>query len=195
MPDPVTAELFRNAVTAIGDEMALTIYRTAYSAQGMERLAQDGFPSERRSFKRAAMARYVGQSSDITVALPQGDAAAVLAALPGLFADEHERTYGFRAPPDEPISLTGVNVVTAGLPERPRLPDAIPPQPGPPNGPRRAWFPESGWIDVPVLNRADLAGIDQSGPAIIQEYDATCLVPRGWHASLDTFGTIVLSPD
>jgi N-methylhydantoinase B len=30
-PDPVTAELFRNAVTAIGDEMALTIYRTAYS--------------------------------------------------------------------------------------------------------------------------------------------------------------------
>jgi N-methylhydantoinase B len=30
-PDPVTAELFRNAMTAIGDEMALTIYRTAYS--------------------------------------------------------------------------------------------------------------------------------------------------------------------
>jgi len=31
MSDPVTAELFRNSVTAIGDEMALTIYRTAYS--------------------------------------------------------------------------------------------------------------------------------------------------------------------
>ena len=31
LPDPVTAELFRNAITAIGDEMALTIYRTAYS--------------------------------------------------------------------------------------------------------------------------------------------------------------------
>ncbi len=30
-PDPVTAELFRNALTALGDEMALTIYRTAYS--------------------------------------------------------------------------------------------------------------------------------------------------------------------
>ncbi len=30
-PDPITAELFRNAVVALGDEMALTIYRAAYS--------------------------------------------------------------------------------------------------------------------------------------------------------------------
>ena len=29
--DPVTAELFRNAINALGDEMALTIYRAAYS--------------------------------------------------------------------------------------------------------------------------------------------------------------------
>jgi N-methylhydantoinase B len=31
VPDPITAELFRNAMVAIGDEMALTIYRAAYS--------------------------------------------------------------------------------------------------------------------------------------------------------------------
>jgi N-methylhydantoinase B len=31
MPDPITEELFRNAIAAIGDEMVLTIYRTAYS--------------------------------------------------------------------------------------------------------------------------------------------------------------------
>jgi N-methylhydantoinase B len=30
-PDPITAELFRNAINALADEMALTIYRTAYS--------------------------------------------------------------------------------------------------------------------------------------------------------------------
>jgi len=29
--DPITAELFRNSIAAIGDEMVLTIYRTAYS--------------------------------------------------------------------------------------------------------------------------------------------------------------------
>ena len=31
MHDPITEELFRNAIVALGDEMALTIYRTAYS--------------------------------------------------------------------------------------------------------------------------------------------------------------------
>jgi N-methylhydantoinase B len=30
-PDPITEELFRNAIAALGDEMVLTIYRTAYS--------------------------------------------------------------------------------------------------------------------------------------------------------------------
>ena len=30
-PDPITAELFRNSIVALGDEMALTIYRAAYS--------------------------------------------------------------------------------------------------------------------------------------------------------------------
>ncbi len=31
MSDPITEELFRNAISAVGDEMVLTIYRTAYS--------------------------------------------------------------------------------------------------------------------------------------------------------------------
>lgn len=31
MLDPITEELFRNAISAVGDEMVLTIYRTAYS--------------------------------------------------------------------------------------------------------------------------------------------------------------------
>src|ERR1700709_1233498 len=31
MHDPITEELFRNAIVALGDEMALTIYRAAYS--------------------------------------------------------------------------------------------------------------------------------------------------------------------
>jgi len=31
------------------------------------------------------------------------------------------------------------------------------------------------------------------GPCIVEEYDATCLVPPGWNARLDTHGNIVLS--
>jgi N-methylhydantoinase A len=163
------------------------------AAQGMDRLAQDGFPPARRTLRLSAMARYVGQSSDIAVALPDGDAAAVLAALPNLFAVEHDRTYGFRAPPDEPIEITAVSVVAAGIPERPRLPDAIPPIAGPPQAPRRVWLPDGGWIEVSVLRRIDLSAKPRQGPVIVQEYDAACLVPHGWQVSLDAFGNIVLT--
>jgi N-methylhydantoinase A len=162
------------------------------SAQGMERLAQDGFPPARRTLRRSAMARYVGQSSDIAVALPDGDAAAVLVGLPELFAAEHDRTYGFRAPPGEPIEMTAVSVIAIGIPERPRLPAAIPPVGGPAYAPRRAWFPESGWTEVPVLRRADLSDAPCHGPLIVQEYDAACLVPNGWQATRDDFGNIVM---
>ncbi len=48
----------------------------------------------------------------------------LLARLPALFAAEHERTYGFRAPDDEPVELIGLSVMARGTPDRPRLPDA-----------------------------------------------------------------------
>jgi N-methylhydantoinase A len=42
-----------------------------------------------------------------------------------------------------------------------------------------------------VIARADLTTpID--GPAIVEEYDATCLIPPRGKASLDRFGNIVI---
>ncbi len=55
-----------------------------------------------------------------------------------------------------------------------------------------AWLAAEGWIDLPVLSRAALAGSARRGPPIIQEYDSTCLVPSGWVATLDEFGDIRL---
>ena len=55
-----------------------------------------------------------------------------------------------------------------------------------------AYFgPEAGWIETPVVGRSDLAG-GAAGPVIVEEYDATCLVPPGARASLDDYGSIVL---
>jgi len=160
---------------------------------GAQRLTRDGFPPARQSFRHAASARYLGQSSEIEVPLPDGlDAAVLLTSLPSLFAAEHERTYGFRAPDDEEVELIGLSVVARGMPEQPRLPDRIPPSGTSVSAARRAWFPDAGWIDIPVVTRAALSA-SRSGPLIIQEYDATCLVPRGAAAILDAFGNIILS--
>ena len=55
---------------------------------------------------------------------------------------------------------------------------------------RQAYFGEHGWLETPVLSRADL-GAGRAGPLIIEEYDATCLVPPGARAELDAAGNIV----
>jgi N-methylhydantoinase A len=57
---------------------------------------------------------------------------------------------------------------------------------------RRAYFgPEAGWIETPVLARADLS-VPRQGPVIVEEYDATSVVPPGTTARLDGYGNIVV---
>ena len=156
---------------------------------GNDRLARDGFPPERRLFRHSALARYVGQSSEIEVPIPSH----APGLDPEIFGEVHERTYGFRAPPDEPVELIGLSVIARGIPERPRLPQSIPPATARVPASRRAWLPGIGWQDVPVLDRAQLADQQRGGPLIIQEYDATCLVPPGWRAATDAFGNLRLT--
>ena len=53
-------------------------------------------------------------------------------------------------------------------------------------------FAGAGWTDTPVLDRAELGEVPRAGPVIVQEYDATCLVPPGMDVSRDGFGNLVL---
>jgi N-methylhydantoinase A len=175
------------------DEATLQPILDALLQEGFERLEQDGFPPERCVAELSAKARYRGQSSELPVKLPGGGAAAILAALPEAFATEHERTYGFRAPPDEHVELMGVSVIARGIPERPTLPEQISPASAPVPTSRRAWFAGEGWVETQVIDRAALAAGERHGPLIVQEYDATCLVPPGAVSALDGFGNIVVT--
>jgi N-methylhydantoinase A len=162
----------------------------ALTKAGLQRLVRDGFSADQQVSQRAASARYAGQSSEIEVALPAGEITPGLIAA--LFAAEHERTYGFRAPDGEPVELIGLSVMARGLPEQPRLPRRVPPFTQAVPTSRRTWFADDGWVDTPVIDRAGLSGT-VAGPMIIQEYDATCLVPKGMTVRLDDFGNIRLT--
>jgi N-methylhydantoinase A len=173
----------------VADPERISAIVAELTAAGERRLIQDGFAPERQVFQRAAFARYAGQSSEIEVALPDG--AITPMSIAALFADEHEKTYGFRAPAGEPVELISLSVMARGLPERPRLPERIPPFAQGVPASRRAWFPGEGWVETPVVDRAGLVGLVR-GPLIVQEYDATCLVPKGATALVDDFGNIRL---
>jgi N-methylhydantoinase A len=161
------------------------------------RLAADGFAAGRIEIRRSASLHYQGQSFELRVPLAAGalDEAA-LAALEEGFGAEHARTYGHRAGADEPVELVSLEVVGRGIPEQPRAAAAasagLAPDIAIAACRRAAYFgPAHGWAEAAILNRSELAA-PQAGPCIVEEYDATCLVPPGWAARLDPHGNIAL---
>ena len=168
----------------------------AIAAAAAEQLVVDGFAVGQTRIRRSASMHYQGQTFELVVPVPDGslDAAAV-AALDEAFGQEHERTYGHRAGPEEPVELVNLYVVGQGFPDRPRVPDRLHPQDivsAAESAPRQAYFgPKIGWLETAVVPRAAL-GEGRTGPLIVEEYDATCIVPPGAKARLDDYGNILM---
>ncbi|HSF33593.1 MAG TPA: hydantoinase/oxoprolinase family protein [Candidatus Tectomicrobia bacterium] len=164
--------------------------------EARNQLAADGFSPEQMRIRRAANMHYQGQTFELTVPVPEGalDTRA-LTALAEAFGREHERTYGHRAGPEEPVELVNIQLVGRGIPAHPRVPDKLSPRGrDEPAGllPRQAYFgPQVGWLETPTLRRADLA-TPREGPCIIEEYDATCVVPPKAKAVLDAYGNMII---
>jgi N-methylhydantoinase A len=161
------------------------------------RLSEDGFAPERIELRRSASLHYQGQSFELRVPLTAGRlAAAALMALEEAFGAEHERTYGHRAGAEEPVELVSLEVIGRGIPDTPRAASAaaanLAPDIAIANPSRRAYFgPAQGWLEARIVNRSALKS-PHAGPCIVEEYDATCLVPPGWTARLDGHGNIVM---
>lgn len=162
--------------------------------QALNQLKMEGFADQEICLRRAAAVHYHGQTFDLVVPVAPGklDKAAIT-HIEEAFGREHEITYGHRAGPDEPVELMTIHVIgqgtsgRKGLPDRMTLSRAEPPRPQP----RNAYFGAAGWIETPVFRRSDI-GRSRTGPLIIEEYDATCVVPPGAHVELDRFGNICI---
>jgi N-methylhydantoinase A len=187
----VSRTLFRRAAAVDAGEMAAIFDRL--TAQARATLLGEGCPEDRIRLRRTAELRYSGQAFELAVDVAAG-------ALPpniGLdlaeaFGQEHLRTYGHHAPGD-PVDLMSLRITAwedapAGATSAPlRLLDDTR------GGSRPAYFGRRhGLIDTPILGRHALAN-PVDGPAVIEEYDATTLVPPGWTARLDEWGNILLA--
>jgi N-methylhydantoinase A len=165
--------------------------------EATDQLLADGFRTNQMRIRRAANLHYQGQTFELTVPVPEGSLdIPALSHLAEAFGQEHERTYGHRAGPEEPVEIVNIQVVGQGLSDRPRVPDRLAPARRDEGGslpPRQAYFgPQVGWLETPVLAREALA-TPREGPCIIEEYDATCLVPPKASALLDAYGNIVIN--
>ena len=165
-------------------------------AEALAQLAADGFTADAIRIRRSADCRYEGQSFELTVPVAGGVVdAETVAGIHEAFGREHERTYGHRAGVDEPVEIVSLRVVGLGIPDRPRVPDALRVDrsgPGRAGGERRVYFgADLGWRQTAIIDRPDLM-TPREGPCIVEEYDATCVIPPGARASLDAHGNIVI---
>ena len=168
----------------------------ALEGEARARLTEDGFAADHIEIRRSASLHYQGQSFELRVALAAGrlDRAALL-ALEEAFGAEHERTYGHRAGVEEPVELVSLEVIGRGIPQTPRAASAaaasLAPDIAIADQRRRAYFGPIGWLEAELVNRSDLK-TSRTGPCIVEEYDATCLIPPGWTARLDEYGNIAM---
>jgi N-methylhydantoinase A len=161
-----------------------------------KRLADEGFEGMQTHIQRSAALHYRGQSYSLLVKARGGDVdGALIDELEAAFEDEHERTYGHRATRAEPVELVSIAVLGHGSRNGPDVPGNMQStrSEGLPVPPRRAYYgPTLGWLETPVLRRSDLSASPRDGPLIVEEYDATCLVPPGAGAHLDLAKNIVV---
>jgi N-methylhydantoinase A len=172
---------------------------TTLEQQGRSTLEQEGYHGAQARLERYADLRYAGQNSELTIPLALGVLTPeCLAHLQEAFAVEHERTYGYRSD-GEPVQLMGLRLVARGLSEDVRVPERLimtadpAPQRDSRSGSRQAYFgPQHGWLETPLVTRQDLAQGFYDGPVIVEEYDATTIIPPGCRAGLDAWSNIVV---
>ncbi|MBI3515473.1 MAG: hydantoinase/oxoprolinase family protein, partial [Proteobacteria bacterium] len=190
------ATVSRGLASLDDGEIAAAFDRLAQ--QGRAALAADGHAPERISVHRLADLRYSGQAYELSIPVPDG--APTRADLLARFGAEHERQYGHRSDSD-PVDLMTVRVTARARVAGPSRydPAAIVAGVGVRNGgaaeaARACYFgPRHGVVPTPILARAALAGRTVEGPAVIEEYDATCVLPPGAAATLDASGNIAIT--
>lgn len=168
--------------------------RKAYQGLGSEareRLAHEGVPEERMKFKRTASMRYRGQWRSLTVEIPDSDNP--LDDAVATFHEEHEREYSF-ADREGHVEFYQIGVVAIGELESPPFAhyDVEEHDAETPSESRQVYFSSNGgWAEVPVYHRSELkAGAKLSGPAIIDQLDATTVIPPGDLAEIDEWSNI-----
>ena len=164
--------------------------------RGLEEKALQEFAAEdidcsRVRFLRYGRCRYQNQEHSVEIVLPDGEITAEqLAAIRERFDTDYEREYTYRL--EAPVELVSYHLVALAevdklepekLPVTGRkLEDAI-------KGQREVDYVEAGVHTATIYDGDGLEpGMSFAGPAIIEEYGATTVIPPGLPCHVDDYG-------
>jgi 5-oxoprolinase (ATP-hydrolysing)/N-methylhydantoinase A len=176
------------------DAGAVNAMLAELEAEGRRHLLEAGVKPAEIAVERSADMRLVGQMHDIAVALPAGTIdASSLDAIRAAFATAYSARYtsvyegarleaiNFRVRCVGPAPTLSLSGATGGAEASARI-----------KGTRKAWF-EAGWSEATVYDRYALRSGDAiDGPAIIEEREATTIVPPGDRVTIDDVLNLVI---
>jgi N-methylhydantoinase A len=171
------------------DDAALEADYRALEADGRAALEAEGFAAADHRFERLIDLRYAGANSEITLPSP-------LSATPGalceLFAQAHERQFGYRSD-EERVETMNVRVIARGARESTLVPGRLgfPPERERADRSRLVYFgPGIGAVETPVFPRGAIDAAWRAGPLLVEEFDSTTVVPPDGRARRIDWDTI-----
>jgi len=159
----------------------------ALEGQCLRPLLDEGHDPARVTVQRSIDFRYVGQNYELEIGWVPGGPAPLKAAFEG----RHRQLYGY---------ATGENVECVNLRVTARVLEEPLPLPPPPagdsarcTGVHRAYFTETGAVEMPRYDRASLpVGHVVAGPAMIEDEWSTTIVYPGQRCVADRLGNLVI---
>ncbi|MBC7761320.1 MAG: hydantoinase/oxoprolinase family protein [Candidatus Saccharibacteria bacterium] len=179
-------------IAADADTEALEGMYVSLESEAMARLRQERVADENALLQRQISMRYLGQWRSLSVSIGSGVGA--LAEAVETFHEQHEREFAF-SQKDQPVEVYQLHLTAIGKTPKPSFKPAVElnADPGTPREIRPVYFGELGWVDTPVFDRDDMpAGAMFSGPAVIDQFDSTTVIPPNTTAVIDEWMNILI---
>ncbi|MGD9114744.1 MAG: hydantoinase/oxoprolinase family protein [Desulfobacterales bacterium] len=165
---------------------------------GIRQLTAERVPRKDITISWSADLRYEGQSWELNVPITSADTLTRehLHKIAGDFNHLHQRVYSY-SEPNEVVEFVNLRVRVVGKNPTLTLPEeksTSSPEHAAWDDRRSVYFENTGWIEVPIYLRAKLpAGIQLSGPCVVEESISTTLIPPDFSATIDRYKNIVFA--
>jgi N-methylhydantoinase A len=186
--------LVRRQSTA--DLSEIVVAWSALAEEGGRDIRAEGIADRDIKIEYVADVRYFGEGHEVQVTAPEGvTGAAAVEYMWNEFHKVHDRSFGFHYEGEQDVELVNLRVRAVGVQNRPSIKaNEGNGQPGKPFGSRKVYWKGLGWTDSPLYERTELVdGQTIQGPAIIQEYGSTVVVPGKWTCTADRYQNLILT--
>ena len=174
-------------------------YYVELELKGINVLAEEGFTEKNIVHQRYVDLRYAGQGFELMIPVTNVDFTKenCKEKVHRLFNEKHKGIYGYIME-NEDIELVNIRINSLGMIKKPILAKVAPGNKQPVKEAiveyRQVFFEElNDFHKTPIYHRLTLqANNIIEGPAIIEQYDTTTVIPAHWKATIDEYGFIQL---